>query len=322
MSNRRIAALVLALIVSLVACDDHAASPAPDATPVPIDLRGRFEVQGSLALAAPPSLVATVLSDLAAATDGPDDPSRFLLELIVDRLPPGRIKTLAVELTPFVAAYVNGRIAIVAPQLAGGVRKLVDGLGRIARRFGTIEDVEIHGSGHLRRTIEGIRFDTVAILFDEVGLAATTVDAVVTREGDRLTIAGHRAGIAYGPLLRLGLDRAVIPAVVPGATDLAQALTALVDCPRLGELIAEAIGLGAPALYAQACAVGLTTAATRIYDRLPAPDAPPVVLEVTGTARIVDRDGNGATDAIEDGVWMGTFDAARLGAATFHGTSR
>lgn len=323
MPNRRLALLVTALLVSLVGCDDAPPdSPAPDAAPVPVDLQGRFTVHGSLAIASPPVLVAGVLSDLAAATDGADDPSRYLIEMVVDRLPEGRIKTLAIELTPFVAAYVNGRIASAAPRFVVGVRQLVDGFGRIARRFGTIEDVSIDGSGHVRRTIEGVRFDTVPVMFDEVGLGDTTVDTLVTREGDRLVIAGHRARIAYGPLLRLGFDQAVIPAVVPGARDLAQALGGLVDCARLGELIAEAIGLGAPSLYAQACTIGLTTAATRIYDRLPAPDAPSLVLEVAGVARIVDRDGNGAMDAIEDGVWIGTFDGIRLGAATFHGTTR
>ncbi|MBA3454566.1 MAG: hypothetical protein H0T42_15865, partial [Deltaproteobacteria bacterium] len=119
----------------------------------------------------------------------------------------------------------------------------------------------------------------------------------------------------------LGLDRAVIPGVVPGARDLGDALTSLVDCTRLGALIAEAVGLGPARLYEDACTVGLTAAAAGIYDRLPALSGMPIALELAGAARAIDRDGNGTMDAFVGGRWVGTFDRAPLGATSFDGTA-
>lgn len=319
MPNHRLAFL----IVLVTACGTDA-EPAPDAglPPVPIDPAGRFAVRSSITLASPPAAVTEVLAELATATDGPDDPSRYLIDLVIDRIPDGYIKTFAIEAAPFVAAYVNARISSAAPRFVPGVRALVDGLGRTARRIVTIERVEIDGAGRVDRTIEGLRFDAVDVYFADVGLDDVTVTTNVVVAGEGLVIAAHSAGVAYGPLLRLGLDRSVIPAVVPGARDLAGALHGLVDCTRLGELIAEAVGLGPARLYGDACTVGLTSAAARIYDALPALDALPIALEVTGAARAIDRDGNGTMDSFADGRWVGTFDRAPLGAAIFEGTAR
>ena len=311
------------LIVVVTACGTDA-EPAPDAgvRPVPIEPAGRFAVRSSITLATPPAAVSEVLAELATATDGPDDPSRYLIDLVIARIPDGYIKTFASEAAPFLAAYVNARISSTAPRFVPGVRALVDGLGRTARRIVTLEQVEIDRLGRVYRTIEGLRFDTTDVYFADVGLADVTVTTSAIVAGEGLVIAAHTAGVAYGPLIRLGLDREVIPAVVPGARDLATVLYVLVDCTRLGALIAEAVGLGPARLYADACTVGLTSAAARIYDGLPALDGLPIALEVTGAARAVDRDGNGTMDSFVDGRWVGTFDRVPLGAATFEGTAR
>lgn len=320
MLNHRLAFL----FVLFTACAGGDDGPSIDGgvQPMPIDPAGRFAVRSSIALAAPPAPVTAVLAELEAATDGPDDPIRYLIDIVIDRLPSGHIKTFATELGPFIAAYVNARIMSAAPRFVPGVRALVHGLGGIARRISTIEHVEIAAGGRMVRTIEGVRFDAVEVYFADVGESDVTVatTAVVASEG--LVIAVHTAGIAYGSLVRMGLDRSVIPSVVPGARDLAAALHGLVDCHQLGMLIAEAIGLGPAVLYADACTVGLTSAAARIYGTLPALDAMPIALELAGAARAIDRDGNGSMDAIENGRWVGTFDGAPIGAAIFEGTGR
>ncbi len=320
MLNHRLALLV----VLFTACAGADTEPASDAgaTPVPIDPAGRFSVRSSIALAAPPVAMTGVLAELEAATDGPDDPSRYLIDLVIERLPDGHIKTFATQLAPYVAAYVNAQIGAAAPRFVPGVRVLVDGLARTAQQIATIERLEIESGGRAFRTIEGLRFDTVAVYLADVGLADVTVMTNVAVAGEGLVIASHTAGIAYGPLVRLGLDRGIVGTVVPGARDLAGALRGLVDCDRLGALIAEAIGLGTAGLYASACTVGLTNVAARIYDRLPAETAMPLALEVAGTARAIDHEGDGTLDAIVDGRWIGTFDRAPIGAAIFDGTGR
>lgn len=319
MTNHRFAFL----IVLVTACGTDA-EPGPDAgvRPPPIEPAGKFAVRSTITLATPPAAVTDVLAELATATDGPDDPSRYLIDLVTERIPDGYIKTFALEAAPFLAAYVNARISSAAPRFVPGVRALVDGLGRTARRIVTIEHLQIDAAGRVDRTIAGLRFDAIDVYFADVGLDDVTVTTNAIVAGDGLVIAAHTAGVAYGPLIRLGLDRAVIPAVVPGAHDLAGALHGLVDCPRLGALIAEAVGIGPARLYADACTVGLTRAAARIYDQLPALDALPIALEVTGAARAIDRDRNGTMDSFTDGRWVGTFDRAPLGAAIFEGTAR
>jgi hypothetical protein len=327
------------------------AEPAPDAAPLPLDPVGRFAVTSTLSLAEPPPAADAVLDELLAATDGPDDPSRYLIDLMIARLPEGRVRTYAEAVAPYAAAYLSGRIDEVAPRFADGARALSTGLSRIAHRFGTTELLSIDASGDalvtaadrgrrwypLRRTITGLRFDlrggggaTVEVPFEPEGLpdlvAATRIElgwpgAADELADDRLALDSHTMALPYTALLRLGLDRAVIPSVVPGAHDLAGALVSLVDCAHLGVLVSEWIGLGSPDLYAQSCELGLTTLAARIYNRIDAIETPSVSLALAGAAIAVDIDGDGTMDTVEGGAWTGTLgDASASG--TFAGIRR
>lgn len=354
---RSIFAFTFGLIIAFVlvalagACTSPSvAEPAPDAAPLPLDPVGRFAVTSTLSLAEPPPAADAVLDELLAATDGPDDPSRYLIDLMIARLPEGRVRTYAEAVAPYAAAYVNGRIDEVAPRFADGARALSTGLSRIAHRFGTTEVLSIDASGDalvtaadrgrrwypMRRTITGLRFDlrtggaTVEVPFAPEGLpdlvAATQVElgwpgAADELADDRLALDGHTVALPYTALLRLGLDRAVIPSVVPGAHDLSGALVSLVDCAHLGALVSEWIGLGSPDLYAQSCELGLTTLAARIYDRIDAIEMPSVPLTLSGAAIAVDADADGTVDTVEGGAWTGTLgDASASG--TFAGTRR
>jgi hypothetical protein len=328
------AALAVPLAIATApACADSASASAPDA-PVPIEPSGRYAVTSSYALASPPPTAADVLAELVAASDGPDDPSRFLIDRMIERLPDGSTKTYATAIAPYVAAYLNQRVTSVAPHFVDGSRALSAGMARVAQRFGTSElldigdegpTVEISGSpaagGHvhvttsrwLARTIVGLRFDLHAgrdvadVRFASLGLPDIATKTLVTLDGDRLAIVGHTASLPYNSLLRLGLDFAVIPDVVPGAHDLSQALVALVDCNQLGAIVSDYVGLGSPSFYATGCSVALTTLASRIYDRIAAIDAAALPLELVGAARAVDSDGDGPMDAITAGTWTGTL---------------
>jgi hypothetical protein len=344
--------VIFTLAVSLAtACSspDDAPVATPDAPPrVALDPSGTFVVHSMYTLTAPPPDLAPLLAELSRATDDADDPSAYLVNLVVAELPEGTPRTIGSALAPYVAWYVNSRLSAFAPNFVPGVRAMAAGAHRIATRFGTIEEMRIVANdasktdvsnadavapprtGSVRRTIVGAQFDDVAFAFADVGLpdASTTSKLAVQtftsdRVPDQLAIERHGVRVPYAAWFRLGFDRAVIPAVVPGATDLASALAVLVDCARLGSLIADALEVGSPLLYAHACTIGLGVGARAIYERFPsASDTQLYALDLAGTATAVDADRDGVMDTITDGAWAGRLDDTAVGAAVFDGMSR
>jgi hypothetical protein len=337
------ALLVAATALAAPACAD-AAGPMmpPDPVSVPIDPAGHYALTSSLSLASVPPPAVHVLSELASATDGPDDPSRYLIDLMIDRMPEGGWKTSALALAPYFAAYMNNHLAQVAPRFAPGARALAAGLERIAQHVGTIETLDVTNDGELtgdtnrgdasrddasrgdasrseaivsaslRRTLVGLRFDVdgrdvADVRFAPLGLPDIATKAHATLAGDRFTIDRHALALPYTRLLRLGFDFAVIPSVVPGAHDLGQALEDLVNCDALGVLASDWMGIGSPEFYASACRIGLTALAAKIYSELETIDPASLSLALDGVADAVDADHDGPMDAIDRGLWTGDF---------------
>lgn len=302
----------LVTLVSGCATGDDLALPDA-APPEPIAVAGHYSLHSRFSLTTPPEVDA-VLAELDAMTDGADDPSRYLIDLLIEKLPEGRTRDAARVVAPYLAAYVTDRIDTVAPNFATGTRALATGLDRVARRFETSESIDIAADGRAVRVVEGLRWGPDAVDFSSVGPAVTSV-ALADR--DELAIATHALTLPYGSVLRLGLEHAVIPSIVPHASTLPAAFAQLADCGKLGALVSEWVGLGSPELYQRACATALTAAAAEIYERIDALDAEPLVLELAGTARAFDRDADGAMDTIVEGRWTGAF-----GSGTFDGGTR
>src|SRR5438445_8510679 len=104
--------------LALVACSTPASVSSPDAAVPPPRLTGTYALRSDVELAAVvPGTAAAVLGELRAATDDADDPARFLVDKLIDSLPAGSVKTVARALSPFIAAYVEQRLADVAPRL-------------------------------------------------------------------------------------------------------------------------------------------------------------------------------------------------------------
>ncbi|HEY5928585.1 MAG TPA: hypothetical protein VIV11_43165 [Kofleriaceae bacterium] len=347
MTNLRLASTSLLFIsVIVAACTDDPATQPPIDPPrdIPIDPSGHYAVTSSFALASVPAPATEVLAELAAATDGSDDPSRYLIDLMIAKLPEGPTRTYATVVAPYVAAYLNLRIATVAPKFMDGARALSNGLTRIAQRFGTSETFAIEADaafdadeiaslssdgrvGSLRRAIVGFRFDLHAgrdvaeVGFAPLGMPDLTGDTRVVLDGETLVFDRHTIALPYTRLLRLGFDFAVIPDVVPGAHDLAKALAELVDCDQLGVVVSDWIGLGSPSFYATGCKLGLTALASRIYDRIAAIDAAALPLDAGGEAWAVDVNGDGPMDSITRGTWTGDFAGIAI-TSSFEGSRR
>lgn len=302
-------------IVALAGCDPQ--PPAPDASPpsmIPTSPAGVFTITSRFDVRVPPA-AAPVIAALAAATDGPDDPTRYLVDRMIATLPEGAVKTVLIQAAPYLAAYLQQHLVEIAPRIVAGLGAISAGLSRIAGQLGTIERLQIDERGAAIRTITDARFDLGAaattVRLAEAGLAdVATMVRVTLDAGGRVAIASHAHRLPYGALLRLGLDRAVAPSVEPTARDLAGALDLLVDCDRLAALFAEYIGVGSPALYRAACRAGMTAIASEIDDRIAAIDDAELGLEITGAATGIDLDGDGTMDELRAGTWAGWLSSA------------
>jgi hypothetical protein len=302
-----IASLLLSL--SFVACSSDPEPSAPDAalppTTIPSDPAGTFAVSTTLDVS-PPASAALVIAALDRAAS---QPSKFILEKMIATLPAGATKTVATVALPFVAPYLDVRLAEFAPRFVPGVRAIATGFARIAGHADLLEVWKIDANGAAIRTVAGVRFDVGAatpIAFADIGVsdvsAATTVELDVA---GKLTFAHHPIAIRYGAMVRAGLDIAVVPTAEPTAHDVAQALAAMVDCTRLGQLAADKVGLGSPLLYRSACVAAMVAVAAELDEHVVAIDVAPMVLTLTGTAIGVDGDHDGTMNAIKSGHWTG-----------------
>jgi hypothetical protein len=313
-------------VAALVACGPApAAAPdaRPDASSIPTSVEGTFAVTSQLGFTTVPAQA--LLDQLAAATDDPDDPGRFLVDRLVAAIPDGPWHALAVGLAPYVAPYVQAELAHVAPKLASGLRALAQNLGTVAHHATTTETWRIARDGTTTRAITAVQLGTTgsAIVLAEVGLPDGSAVTRIALDRDQLAIAGHRVALPYGKLLRLALDRTVVPGIDLSASNLADLFRDLVDCHGLGALFAAKAGIGWPGLYETACSAAMTQISTEVYDDLAAIDARPFELVLTGSATAIDVDGNGSTDALAAGTWTGSTiygASAQLGASSFAGT--
>jgi hypothetical protein len=327
MHSVRCHALISLAIAGLAACGGARSSPAPDAPPstIPTSTVGVFAVTSTLDFHVP-AAAAPALQALLAATDGPDDPARFVVDRLVALLPDGSAKTIADAAAPYVAAYVNARLAELAPRLVPGLDGLATGLARIATHLGTVETLRIDEGGTGIRTITGVRFEVgkavTVVPLAGAGLTDLAAGVRVTLDAaGRVAISEHEHALPYGAILRMGLDRAVAPGVAPTAGDLAGALGALLDCDQLGIVIANRVGFGSATLYGTACRAAMTALATEVDDRLAAIDRTPLGIEVAGTAMGYDGNGDGVMDELDAGRWTGSVyagpDREPIDAASF-----
>jgi hypothetical protein len=317
------ALISLLAVVAIPACASGDTAASPDAA-IDISPAGDFSLHSSFVLTAPPPNAADVLAELSAATDNVDDPARYLVDRLVARLPEGKTRQYAESLAPYFAAYLQTKLDTIAPRFSEGIRELVEGTQRIAHRVETIEHVTISSDGTARREIEGLRWGPNAVDFTGIAPVVTTVmlmppaDAARAAPYERqLVFASHQLRVPFGALLRAGFDNTVIPTVVPRTFTLASALDHLVDCPRIGSITSEWMGIGSPELYATACSSALTSLAAHVYAMFVALDAEPFIIELSGVARAFDLDASGAMDRLDEGRWVGMF-----GTGTFEGKRR
>src|SRR5262245_23565018 len=201
---------LLFCLAAIGSCGPSHSPPAPDAPPsmIPTSPAGTFAVTSRFDVEVP-APAAPVIRMLTAATDGADDPARYLLDRIIATLPDGPIKTVAGVTAPYVAAYLNARLVEIAPRFVAGIDAMAAGLARIATHLGTVETLRIDASGAAVRTITGARFELgaapIAVSFADGGLPDIAVHLrVAIAATGRVSLSEHMYRLPYGALLHLG----------------------------------------------------------------------------------------------------------------------
>ena len=332
--------LLLALGATVAGCaadapgmtgDDDPSNPPPDEQPVPTTPEGRFAVQSDFDLATGlPGTAGTVVNYFIQATDDPDDPTRFIVEKLVAALPNGSIKNTLNGAIPFVAGYLNDRLLQVAPHFVSKIVEVGDAFGQVAHNFGTIEVLDVTASGAATKTVQGLHFKVDNIDLDynfaDYNMQNIKVEGLqVTLEpSGKLAISKHTVGLKYGSVLKLALDKAIIPLIDPSAQNLGDLLKNLVNCRAVGTYVYQAVGIGSASTFESACNAGLAAAGPALYSQLDNIDGTALQFELTGTARGIDKNRDGKMDDIATGLWSGDLKYANtpapLTTAKFFGT--
>ena len=330
---------MLSVSSSLVGCAADSPAPLPgeddvdppgDDAPVPLTPAGKFGMQSEYDLSQNmPGTPGTIAQYFIAATDDPDDPTKFLVDELINALPDGSIKDRARDLAPFVTGYLNDRLLEVAPAFVTKIIDVGDGLGQVVKAFGTNEILEIDAAGKATKTVNGLHFKIDGVEMDfafaDNNVTDTKVEnlQVTLETSGKLSISEHKVPLKYGQVLRIALDQAVIPLIDPSAQNLGDILHGAVNCEKVGQFVYDALDFGSPSTFENACNSGLTLAANALYNKLDSIDSSALEFGLTGVSRGVDRNRDGSMDEIVAGTYTGTLSWAgtpvTLGPAKFFG---
>lgn len=318
--------LAFASLAALTACGDDATDHIPDDPGDPgnpgdpdgtrtVDAAGSYRVHSTFDIATNmPGTAGSFVNGLIAATDDPDDPMSWLLDQMLATMQPGTFKTILVNAKPLVTPYLNSQLQALAPDLVDTVTEIGHRMAYMTKHFGLEERLVVISSDQQyvgQMTADGARFAIDAATTIDAPFYAHDLDDVtatgihIAYANDRLTVGDHTLALAYGRLVRIGLDAAIIPAIDPTATGLADLLDNVVNCQGVGQAIADELDIGSPAFWKSVCIAGLGRAADLVYDQLVAADSL-LDFNLTGTARANDTNGDYKLDKLGFGEWAGT----------------
>ncbi|HEY1811053.1 MAG TPA: hypothetical protein VGG74_01775 [Kofleriaceae bacterium] len=310
-------------------------------TGVTLDASGTYALTSTYDVASNiPGTVGTIINDFIAATDDPNDPTQWLLQLLVNQLPSGTIQTIANDALPFVSGYLNDQLLNWAPSFVGDIKTVGQDFGDIAKKFGVNETYVVtkgsNGSYTAVDTATGVHFTIGTVQedfnftdYNSTNVVVNGVPLAMDNTG-KITIGEHSLGLPYGKILNIGLDAAILPLVDPNATDLASFFADEIDCNSVGTYIEQAIendvgiDLGS-SVFVTACTEGLKAGANLIYSQLNNLSTTALTFDLaSGIGKGVDTNGDGSIDQINTGAWSGTLDysgaaSAPLATATFTG---
>jgi hypothetical protein len=324
-TTRLALALALALGTTAAGCGTDPSTPGgggggggggDDQPPPPLDATGTYAMHSTFDLASNmPGTAGTVVNTIIAATDDRDDPTRWIVDQIIAQLPNGVIKSALITGEDFVVGYLNQRLLDLAPDFVSTMVLVGHDFGDIAKHFGLDETLALTkiGDGYTAtHSVVGVHYklgnQEGDFLLTNYHVANVVIDnvAVTMDQSGQLTIAAHNVPLAYGKLLRLGLDAAIIPLIDSSAHSLNDLLAHKVNCEAVGNAIGDAIGFGA-STFKSGCSAALVAGANLVYSKIDAIDATALQFGLNGNARAVDKNNDRRIDSIQTGTWSGTL---------------
>jgi hypothetical protein len=288
----------------------------------PLDPTGTYAVHSTFDLATHmPGTAGAVVNTIIDATDDANDPTQWVLEQLIAQMPTSNaIERGVKDALDFgkgaIADYLNEKLLGLSPGLLPKLVQVGSDFGDIAKQFGLNETLTLTRSGTdyvAVHSIVGVHYqlgnqqgDLAFANYQVPNVVVSSITVQMDPTG-QLTIAAHDVPLAYGQLLRLGLDAAIIPAIDPSARNLNDLLAHEVDCQAIASAIVSEFGIGGASTLAAACKVGLNAGANLVYNQILAIDGTALKFSINGSARAVDRDNDRQIDQIQTGTWAGTL---------------
>jgi hypothetical protein len=285
--------------------------------PKPLDATGKYAMHSTFDLATNmPGTAGEVVATIIEATDDDDDPTHWILDQLIAQIPNDTVRDVLTASQGFVAGYLNERLLDLAPHFLSTMVMIGRDFGDVAKHFGLNETLELTRSGNdyvAVHSVTGARFklgdqesDYLLANYQMPNVVVTNIAVTMDPTG-QLTIAAHDIPLAYGQLLRLALDAAIIPAIDSSAHNLKELLAHKVNCQAIGQAIVDAIHIGSASVFRTACTNGLNAGANYVYTKISGIDGSALKFGLSGSARAQDKDNDRKIDAIQTGTWTGTL---------------
>jgi hypothetical protein len=258
------------------------------------ELSSKFDIASNM-----PGTAGAVLNEFIKATDGGDDPARYLVDKVLQQLPGGIVRDTLSLGANLAVGYVNNQLNSLAPEFLPKILAIGNTLGDVTKNFGTISEFKIDNQ-------------EIPFLLSEYGgtaVRAENIDITVA-PGGKVTVGSHMIPISFGTVMRIALDEAVIPMVDPSARNLGELFQNLVDCQQVGQAVYDAINFGSASTFENACTGGLNLAANTIYNQISQINGAALQFEMSGTCRGIDKDQDGTMDELQRGAWAGQLSYA------------
>ncbi len=260
------------------------------------------------------------LNQFIELTDDPYDPATWLLDRISTELPPEYAAALELARSWFVLdEHVHRFLIDNSPSFFRRVVDLGKDLGQVVNTLGlqtrlTISYDPLESSGGVAtHEITGAvfwvndrryEFTVEEMKWPHPHIAAYGIPLRV-RPDDTLDIEQHLLSLPYGALLLYAVENVIIPRQDPMGRTFNDLLAGLVDCDRLGVLLAEELEQGTPADYTTACLSAMGDGLDAIDALLREKVDLPAKLTITGNAIPVDEDCDCRINTLQNGTWAG-----------------